>query len=430
MIALRRCGRAQLLSLSLFCWILAGPERAVAAPVAFGGHLYEFVPGLTSWQEARTAAAARTIDGTPGYLATTTSAEELAFVAALTGGANAWLGGTDEAVEGTWVWATGPEAGTEFWKNGAPVGGAFTGWHAGEPNDFQNEDYLAVYRQSWYDWNIRMGYVVEYSFDEVGFSFAMAGGFLGAVRNESPAGVQIVRLDLALPDGLFFDTAEASPGSEFAPLLVSRSSAPVTVEIPDGSQTDGLREVSISFSGFDAMEEIRFSGDVDRLDDPDGAANAAGTHVTAWFSNGAVVSGSVVPRASTILGTSWPLSVRLVRAPDWDVDGVPDDVDVCPGVADPAQSDRGGVGPGSAPDGIGDACQCGDVNGDGRITLVDATIVQRALLTPPAATMTRAQLCDVTGDAACTFADAVALRRALLQPPGAALADRCVPTGP
>jgi len=36
------------------------------------------------------------------------------------------------------------------------------------------------------------------------------------------------------------------------------------------------------------------------------------------------------------------------------------------------------VGAGSPPDGIGDACQCGDVNNDGFVTGTDATLIKRA----------------------------------------------------
>ena len=54
-----------------------------------------------------------------------------------------WLGGTDMAVEGTWIWADGLEAGDVFWTGG-PGGSTttFANWHAGEPNNSGNEDFL------------------------------------------------------------------------------------------------------------------------------------------------------------------------------------------------------------------------------------------------------------------------------------------------
>jgi len=123
---------------------------------------------------------------------------------------------------------------------------------------------------------------------------------------------------------------------------------------------------------------------------------------------------------------------RLVAAPpaDADGDGVGDGADNCPFAANADQADRGGVGAGSPPDGVGDACQCGDVNGDGLVTLADAAAVQRSLLQPPTATLAVPALCDVDGNLACTLADAVRLRRALLQPPTATIQQGCAPTQP
>jgi len=99
--------------------------------------------------------------------------------------------------------------------------------------------------------------------------------------------------------------------------------------------------------------------------------------------------------------------------------------DNCPFESNSNQADLGGIGAGSAPDGIGDACQCGDVNGNGFVTTADATIVTRALLVPPTATMTRPDLCDVGGSSACSTADATIITRALLLPPTATIAQSC-----
>jgi hypothetical protein len=127
-------------------------------------------------------------------------------------------------------------------------------------------------------------------------------------------------------------------------------------------------------------------------------------------------------------------AARLVRyLPDlFDPDGdlVPTARDVCPYAADADQMDRGGVGAGSAPDGVGDACQCGDANGDGRVTIGDAIAITRSLLSPPTATIARPELCDVGGSAGCTIADAVILRRALLAPPTSTIGPVCEPAAP
>lgn len=123
---------------------------------------------------------------------------------------------------------------------------------------------------------------------------------------------------------------------------------------------------------------------------------------------------------------------NVARAPsgpliDTDADGVRDAMDNCPYVTNPAQEDHGGVGAGSPSDGVGDACQCGDVSGDGRVTTADAVMLSRSLLVPPRATLMRPELCDVGGTTGCTNGDGVILRRTLLQPPGATIHPRCAP---
>jgi cysteine-rich repeat protein len=112
---------------------------------------------------------------------------------------------------------------------------------------------------------------------------------------------------------------------------------------------------------------------------------------------------------------------------DTDGDGVCDPEDNCPYAANPGQEDTGGIGASSGPDGIGDACQCGDVNGNGRVTLADSVIILRSLLNPPTASLTRPELCDVGGSAGCSLADAVIILRANLNPPTANVLPRCGP---
>ncbi len=135
------------------------------------GHWYEFVLGPLSnsgwtWQEAFAAANTASYLGMQGYLATITSAGENTFVSSLAG-KEAWLGGSDEAVEGEWRWMNGPEAGQLF---------TFTSWYTagGEPNNLGGvEDFVhtnhAGQAGMWNDYGapqIPIGYVIEYSTPE------------------------------------------------------------------------------------------------------------------------------------------------------------------------------------------------------------------------------------------------------------------------
>jgi hypothetical protein len=100
----------------------------------FGGKNYYKSNAATSWTQARANARAA-----GGELVAITSAAENAYVTTLTNGSSVWLGLTDAAVEGTFVWSSG-EAVT------------YTNWKAGEPNNLGNEDYVFMYLVGG-DWN-------------------------------------------------------------------------------------------------------------------------------------------------------------------------------------------------------------------------------------------------------------------------------------
>lgn len=102
------------------------------------GHYYFYVsdPGI-SWTGAKSAAESQTYFGLQGYLATITSEEEAQLTGEQSAGTG-WIGGTDEANEGTWIWETGPEAGQVFWhglSGGSAPNGVFSFWNTGEPNN-------------------------------------------------------------------------------------------------------------------------------------------------------------------------------------------------------------------------------------------------------------------------------------------------------
>ncbi len=141
-----------------------------ALPFVGTGHYYEFVTSpAISWTAAKSAAEALNYFGLQGYLVTVTSAEENAFCTSKLSG-QGWIGANDIDTEGTWIWATGPETGTQFWSglsNGSSVGGRYENWAAGEPNNASNEDYAHFLANGeWNDYPLSLGsisgYVVEY----------------------------------------------------------------------------------------------------------------------------------------------------------------------------------------------------------------------------------------------------------------------------
>jgi hypothetical protein len=85
---------------------------------------------------------------------------------------------------------------------------------------------------------------------------------------------------------------------------------------------------------------------------------------------------------------------------DTDADGVLDTADNCLVVANADQTD-------SNADGQGDACECGDANGNGFIDVGDVSILQDCAVGAIACPA----LCDVTGDGICNSIDARLVQR-------------------
>ena len=114
---------------------------------ADSGHFYRYVSHeKISWKDANAAADTMTYYGLQGYLATIRSEEEQEFIYLKTLGTG-WIGGSDEAEEGTWEWVTGPDKGINFWKGssgGTAVGGEYSHWDPGEPNNQGDEDYAHI----------------------------------------------------------------------------------------------------------------------------------------------------------------------------------------------------------------------------------------------------------------------------------------------
>ncbi|MCO4098666.1 MAG: PEP-CTERM sorting domain-containing protein [Gemmatimonas sp.] len=152
-------------TLAVALLLAASPVAASAQTQWAGnGHYYQFVNTNVDWNGAFAAANASSYLGMQGYLATITSAGENAFIAALAGNV-AWLGGSDDVIEGTWTWRNGPEAGQAF---------TYTNWEFGEPNNTHGgEDYLQINWSVTGGWNDHggpghgsnqvNGYVIEYS---------------------------------------------------------------------------------------------------------------------------------------------------------------------------------------------------------------------------------------------------------------------------
>lgn len=135
---------------------------------AASGNFYRYVNSAVPLATARAAAAGAMLYGTAGHVATPNSAAENAFLTSLITQIS-WIDGSDAAVEGSWRWASGPEAGPLFWLgngSGSAQNGLYTNWAGGEPNDSGgNEDGVHLrLNGTWNDINVASSYayVIEW----------------------------------------------------------------------------------------------------------------------------------------------------------------------------------------------------------------------------------------------------------------------------
>ena len=103
-------------------------------------HCYAESTAALPWDQANAEC-----QGVGGHLASVTSAQEGDFIwNNVMDGANStnarWLGGTDQAMEGTWVWTTGEPF-------------TYTNWNAGEPNNSGGAENCLEYYYNINAWN-------------------------------------------------------------------------------------------------------------------------------------------------------------------------------------------------------------------------------------------------------------------------------------
>jgi hypothetical protein len=119
--------------------------------------------------------------------------------------------------------------------------------------------------------------------------------------------------------------------------------------------------------------------------------------------------------------------------PDTDADGFLNACDACPFLAD-ANYDNGGVNT-TDPDGIGDSCQCGNLNVDGIVNQADATRLREYLAQLTTLTPSELARCAIDGSpASCDILTVAILQRAIATPAlGPGIVQACaaaLPPGP
>jgi peptidoglycan hydrolase-like protein with peptidoglycan-binding domain len=231
-------------------------------------HLYKFVSGSYTWDEAKAAASSTIAYGARGYLATITSSDENSFVYTRISG-DGWLAATDQYTEKRWVWDAGPEAGTYFFQEnlsggGANAEGGYNSWASGEPNDYNGgEDCGYMYASQNGHWNdypcsTSQGYVVEFGAEGdlpsiVAKDISIVTADVPAVTSLSPAnGAGDVSTAANLVIG-FSKNVTAGTGD----ILIKKDADDSTAESIDvaGDQVTGGGTKSITIDPSDALAE-------------------------------------------------------------------------------------------------------------------------------------------------------------------------------
>jgi hypothetical protein len=163
---------------------------------------------------------------------------------------------------------------------------------------------------------------------------------------------------------------------------------------PDGT-VKALQKISNTEGGFTGVLEagVRFGNAVAAVGDldEDGVTDLA---VGAGSDDG-----------GPLRGTVW---ILFLEGPgDSDGDGYVDSVDNCPNIVNADQADAGG-------NGIGDACQCGDVNLDGFTNVTDAMWIARGKVPSGISGFDYYARCEVNGDGFCNVIDALMIARSLI----------------
>ena len=109
----------------------------------FQGHTYQYISDEVTWLEAQAAATSMMYVGVMGYLVHIESEAENLFLLSLTDD-ETWIGATDEASEGNWVYSAG---GT---KGGLPL--EYENWRGTNPNNgVPGEHYAKTEDGEWND---------------------------------------------------------------------------------------------------------------------------------------------------------------------------------------------------------------------------------------------------------------------------------------
>merc|ERR1719474_1841536 len=121
-----------------FLWFASPSLCCPTGWTELGGSCYMVAPRTSTWYAAQTFCWEQ-----GGYLAEITSMSEFSLLEQylFIYETNYWIGLTDQAREGTWIWSN------------SHVEATWTNWGPGEPNNIYGEDCVDMYNNMVHAWN-------------------------------------------------------------------------------------------------------------------------------------------------------------------------------------------------------------------------------------------------------------------------------------
>ncbi len=243
------------------------------------GNSYSLDATVSTWAQAYTNHNTST-----SYLATVASRMELAAVMAVVPSGGAWLGGSDQEIEGVWKWVTGPDAGTIFWSSGQNAVGAsgyvgynesYVNWNEGEPNDSgDDEDALQIRNNTdgkWNDLSTTSGTLAAVVETELSPSALMISAGTGTVTFNGPVGtgkplrsLNVTAANTAINGGGIITESESAEGGQSYSGNITLGSASTILSMLDTPSDFTLNSDKIisNGTGADATLTIKASASI------------------------------------------------------------------------------------------------------------------------------------------------------------------------
>ncbi|MEM8499380.1 MAG: LamG-like jellyroll fold domain-containing protein [Pseudomonadota bacterium] len=222
------------------------------------GKFYKVVQSTEVWSTAQSIAIADQLNGVSGQLATVRSAYEQELIRSMieaVGITDAWLGGSDAAVEGEWRWLSGVTPVDQFADaSGDQVNGSFERFGGTEPNGGAGENQLEI-RALDGAWNdegssTQNAYVIEWDASQVlsNYTYALTSDAGGRFAIDSNTG------EITVANGSLLDF-ETDPSHS------------VTAEVTDAAGATYSESVTVTVN--DVFEGILVVDTPNDIDDGD-----------------------------------------------------------------------------------------------------------------------------------------------------------------